>query len=153
MNADAPITTNRMISRLNELIDEDMIVIADIGDSLFAATELVTQERTDFLSPAYYTSMGFSIPAALGAQIAKPEDRPLVITGDGAFQMTGMELGSGMEEAIRRMEAGEDPDRIEAEMGDILEEEDPFGGKPLKGGREMAKKHLPPAVDETLYEL
>ena len=44
------------------------------------------------------------------------------------YEATGLPLGGGMEEAIRRMEAGEDPDQIEAELGDILEGEDPFGG-------------------------
>jgi indolepyruvate decarboxylase len=94
MQPDAEIRIGRLIARLNQQIDEDTIVIADIGDALFAATELVTHERTDFISPAYYTSMGFSIPAALGAQLAKPDDRVVVLCGDGAFQMTGMELSS-----------------------------------------------------------
>jgi indolepyruvate decarboxylase len=94
LQPDLPITMSRMILRLNEQIDEQTIVIADIGDSLFAATELVMHGRTDFISPAYYTSMGFSVPAALGAQVARPDDRVLVICGDGAFQMTGMELSN-----------------------------------------------------------
>src|SRR5262249_3593238 len=50
--------------------------------------------RTEFLSPAYYTSMGFAVPAALGAQVARPEARVVAIVGDGAFQMTGMELST-----------------------------------------------------------
>ena len=64
--------------------------------------------------------------------------------------MTGLNLGSGMEEALRRMEAGEDPETIEAEMGDLLEGEEPFAfeKKSLKGTR-----HRPPAVDDTLYDL
>jgi putative FmdB family regulatory protein len=66
--------------------------------------------------------------------------------------MTGLELGPGMTEALRRMEQGEDPDQIEAEMGDLLEGEDPFilpGKKAgLKSGRRPA-----PQRDETLYEL
>jgi indolepyruvate decarboxylase len=94
LNADAPISISRMIARLNEQIDEDTIVIADIGDALFGATELTIHGRTEFISPAYYTSMGFSIPAALGAQIAQPERRVVVLVGDGAFQMTGMELST-----------------------------------------------------------
>ena len=85
---------SRMISRINGQIDAQTIVIADIGDALFASSELVIHERTDFLSPAYYTSMGFSVPAALGACVAKPDDRVLVIVGDGAFQMTGQEMSS-----------------------------------------------------------
>ena len=46
------------------------------------------------LAPAYYTSMGFSIPAALGTQVARPDLRAVVVVGDGAFQMTGMELST-----------------------------------------------------------
>ena len=49
---------------------------------------------TEFISPAYYTSMGFAIPAAIGVQTASRKLRPLVIVGDGAFQMTGMELSN-----------------------------------------------------------
>ena len=69
-------------------------MIADIGDALFAATELAMRGRTEFISPAYYTSMGFAVPAALGAQMARPDLRAVVIVGDGAFQMTGMELST-----------------------------------------------------------
>jgi indolepyruvate decarboxylase len=83
-----------VIARLNLLLDDKTIVIADIGDALFAATELETQGQTEFIGPAYYTSMGFSVPAALGAQVARPNHRVLVICGDGAFQMTGMELST-----------------------------------------------------------
>jgi indolepyruvate decarboxylase len=94
LSADSPVTISRMIARLNEQIDEDTIVIADIGDALFGATELTIHGRTEFISPAYYTSMGFSLPAALGAQIAQPQRRVVVLVGDGAFQMTGMELST-----------------------------------------------------------
>ena len=64
--------------------------------------------------------------------------------------MTGMNLGPGMEEALRRMEAGEDPDQIEAEMGDLLEEEDPFS---LNEKSSKSSKRRPPKKDETLYDL
>ncbi|MCH2124734.1 MAG: thiamine pyrophosphate-dependent enzyme [Pirellulaceae bacterium] len=94
LKVDQKLTIQRMIARLNQQIDENIVVIADIGYSLFAATELLTHARTDFISPAYYTSMGYSIPATLGALFARPDDRPLVLCGDGAFQMTGMELST-----------------------------------------------------------
>jgi putative FmdB family regulatory protein len=63
---------------------------------------------------------------------------------------TGMNLGPGMEEALSRMERGEDPEKIEEEMGDLLEGEDPFifGQKAKKGG-----KRKKPLVDEKLYDL
>jgi indolepyruvate decarboxylase len=94
LHPDEPIAISRVIARLNQSLDDDLVVIADIGDSLFAATELVTHGRSEFLSPAYYTSMGFSIPATLGVEAAKPDSRTIVIVGDGAFQMTGMELST-----------------------------------------------------------
>jgi indolepyruvate decarboxylase len=94
LQPDARITISRLFARLNEQLDEETIVIADIGDSLFGATELVIRGRTEFLSPAYYTSMGFSVPAALGAQVARPESRVVVVCGDGAFQMTGQEMST-----------------------------------------------------------
>ncbi len=94
LNANMPITLGSLIARLNQQLDQNTIVIADIGDSLFAATDLDVRGRTEFLSPAYYTSMGFSVPAAVGAQVARPDARVIVICGDGAFQMTGMELST-----------------------------------------------------------
>ncbi len=91
---EAALRTSRMMTILNQHLNEDTIVIADVGDALFAATELLIHDRGEFLSPAYYTSMGFSIPAALGAATARPDHRVIVIVGDGAFQMTGQELSS-----------------------------------------------------------
>ena len=94
LQPDAAITISRMIGRLDEQLDDPALVIADIGDALFASTDLTTRGRTEFLSPAYYTSMGYAVPAALGAQTARPDARVVAIVGDGAFQMTGMELSS-----------------------------------------------------------
>ncbi|HTQ39733.1 MAG TPA: thiamine pyrophosphate-dependent enzyme [Pirellulales bacterium] len=91
---EAPVTIRRLTARLNEMLNDQTVVIADIGDSLFAATELVVRERTEFISPAYYTSMGFSVPAAVGVHAARSDRRAVVIVGDGAFQMTGMELST-----------------------------------------------------------
>lgn len=69
------------------------------------------------------------------------------------YDATGMQLGGGMEEAVRRMEAGEDPERIEEEMGDVLEQEDPFLLKGRTGIRDLRRRLLPPRVDDTLYDL
>jgi len=65
---------------------------------------------------------------------------------------TGLNLGPGMEEALRRLERGEDPDRIEEELGDLLESEEPFllGGKGA-GGKETGRPR--PRLDDTLYDL
>ncbi|MBI2422109.1 MAG: alpha-keto acid decarboxylase family protein [Candidatus Hydrogenedentes bacterium] len=89
-----PMTIRRLFNRIDAFLTRNHMVICDIGDSLFAAADLIIRERTEFISPAYYTSMGFAIPAAVGAQMAAPKLRPLVIVGDGAFQMTGQELAT-----------------------------------------------------------
>jgi hypothetical protein len=66
--------------------------------------------------------------------------------------MTGLELGPGMQEALKRMESGEDPEAIEAEMGDLLEQEDPFA-LPEKKGAAKGLRRRAPTRDETLYDL
>jgi putative FmdB family regulatory protein len=80
------------------------------------------------------------------------------------FDATGMPIAGGMEEALRRMEAGEDPEKIEEEMGDVLED-DPFGGllggegedkDPDAGKKKTAgrlRRMLPPTVDPELHEM
>lgn len=90
----ARVTSSRLFARINQMLDDKMTVIADIGDSLFGAADLSMHRRTEFVSPAYYTSMGFAVPAAVGAGMASPDSRVLVVVGDGAFQMTGMELST-----------------------------------------------------------
>ncbi|MGH8502768.1 MAG: alpha-keto acid decarboxylase family protein [Gammaproteobacteria bacterium] len=89
-----PMTIARLIGRLNEGLTPDMMVVCDVGDCLFAAVEMRVHARTEFLASGFYTTMGFAVPAALGAQIARPDRRALVLVGDGAFQMTGTELAS-----------------------------------------------------------
>lgn len=88
------ITVRGLFHRLNAFLSDNTVVVADVGDALFGAADLFIRERTEFLSPAYYTSMGFAVPASVGAQLANPKLRPLVLVGDGAFQMTGMELST-----------------------------------------------------------
>jgi TPP-dependent 2-oxoacid decarboxylase len=90
------ITVQRLFHRLASFITPDTIVIADVGDSLFGALDLVIHRDTEFLGSAFYASMGFAVPACIGAQLANPKLRPLVIVGDGAFQMTGMEISTAV---------------------------------------------------------
>ena len=93
---DTPITLNGLFRYLDSLLNEHTLVIADVGESLFAAADLHVHRRFEFLSPAYYTSMGFAVPAAVGASFADPSLRPIVLVGDGAFQMTGTELSTAV---------------------------------------------------------
>ena len=63
----------------------------------------------------------------------------------------GINMGQGMEEALSRLEKGEDPDKIEAEMGDVLAAEDPFMPvtKAARGRRTTSQSR----VNEILYDL
>jgi indolepyruvate decarboxylase len=88
------ITVNGLFTILNRFITAENMVIADVGDSLFGSLDLFIHKGTEFISPAFYLSMGFAIPASLGAQLSNPNIRPIVLVGDGAFQMTGMELST-----------------------------------------------------------
>jgi indolepyruvate decarboxylase len=89
-----PVTVRSLFARLNTFIKENTVVVADVGEAMFGAADLIIRGHTEFLAPAYYTSMGFAVPAGMGAQIANPRSRPLVLVGDGAFHMTGMELAT-----------------------------------------------------------
>jgi indolepyruvate decarboxylase len=72
----------------------DATVVCDTGDALLGAIGLRTTKRANFLSDAYYLSMGFAVPASIGAMAANPQSRLYCLVGDGAFQMTGMELST-----------------------------------------------------------
>jgi TPP-dependent 2-oxoacid decarboxylase len=90
------ITVKYVFEYLNSTLTDDMIVLADVGDALFAGADLIIRGNTRFLSPAYYASLGFAVPASVGVQLADRTLRPLVIVGDGAFQMTGVELSTAL---------------------------------------------------------
>lgn len=91
---DDKITTKRFYQKINSILDEKTTVLADTGDTLFGALDLICHHNNSFLCPAFYTSMGFAIPGALGVQTAQPHIRPIVLVGDGAFQMSCTELST-----------------------------------------------------------
>jgi putative FmdB family regulatory protein len=68
-------------------------------------------------------------------------------------ESTGLKLNASMEEAIQRLEAGEDPDAIEESLGDVLEDENPFAASGPKRLKDLRRKLVPPPVDDALYDL
>lgn len=88
----APISPNDIATAVNDLMGAHgrMSIAADMGDCLFTAMDI---EHTALVAPGYYATMGFGVPAGLGLQAATGQ-RPLILVGDGAFQMTGWELGN-----------------------------------------------------------
>ncbi|PWF46050.1 indolepyruvate/phenylpyruvate decarboxylase [Massilia glaciei] len=88
----APIGPDDIARAVNDAMFEHgrMPIAADIGDCLFTALGM---ENTALLAPGYYATMGYGVPAGIGLQAGGGE-RPLILVGDGAFQMTGWELGN-----------------------------------------------------------
>ena len=88
----ASIAPKDIATAVNDLMAEHgrMPIASDVGDCLFTAMDI---DHTALVGPGYYASMGFGVPAGLGLQ-AETGQRPLILLGDGAFQMTGWELGN-----------------------------------------------------------
>jgi indolepyruvate decarboxylase len=92
--ADKPLTTRRFYEKINSILTDDMILIAETGDIVCTAPDLQIEEAENFLAQPYYMSIGYATPATLGVTLARPNKRPVLLTGDGAFQMTAQELSS-----------------------------------------------------------
>jgi indolepyruvate decarboxylase len=90
------ITVRRLVSAVNARINADTVVVVDPGDALFAAADLRLPAASDFLACAYWASMGFAIPASIGAWGGSSNSRvkPLVLTGDGSLLMSANELAT-----------------------------------------------------------
>ena len=89
-----PLTMKEVIRIVGLHLDEHCCMISDVGDAIFGAVGIRTARRAEFIAPAYYLSMGFAVPAAIGVSAANRDLRPIVLVGDGAFQMTGTELST-----------------------------------------------------------
>ncbi len=87
------LTVAAMLTELNNMLDDRFRVVSDTGDCLYAGFSLKTDS---FIAPGYYSSMGFGVPAGIGAQLADPKKRSVILVGDGGFQMTGCELATAV---------------------------------------------------------
>jgi indolepyruvate decarboxylase len=90
--SEGKICMSSVLYELNQFIDSQTLMVTDVGDAIFAADDIQMKQGTSFLAPSFYASMGFGIPGVIGAQLAEPSRRAIALVGDGAFQMTGMEL-------------------------------------------------------------
>lgn len=88
------LTVEQFFRILGLHVNENSTVVCDTGDALLGAMRLRTVGASDFLSDAYYLSMGFAVPAAIGVMAAEPQGQVFAVVGDGAFQMTGIELST-----------------------------------------------------------
>ncbi len=92
--ADRPLRVARFYERIKRFVDRDLVLLAETGDAMFAASEIYIEQAENFISQAYYLSIGYCLPATLGVCLARPHQRVMLLEGDGAFQMTAQELST-----------------------------------------------------------
>lgn len=98
---DAPrITTGVVADRLQRFIEKSDIVLCDVGVGAHLSMDSQLNRDGQFHIARLYVGMGFAVPAAYGAALARGKGRPIVLVGDGAFQMTGFDLSTAVREGV-----------------------------------------------------
>ena len=83
------------IKRLSRAMNDNAVYVADVGQNqLWSCANCVIKENGRFLTSGGMGTMGYSVPAALGAKLAAPDRQVVAVCGDGGFQMTMMELAT-----------------------------------------------------------
>jgi indolepyruvate decarboxylase len=90
---DHQIRVGQVLLAVNEFLADHRhyMVVTESGDMLFGGLDVRVPHDGTYLAQGFYASMGFAVPAALGAQLGSGL-RPLILCGDGGFQMTGTEI-------------------------------------------------------------
>jgi TPP-dependent 2-oxoacid decarboxylase len=89
----APLKVADILRIVNEFLaaHRRYMVVAESGDMLFGGLDVRVPHAGSYLAQGFYASMGFAVPAAIGAEVGSGL-RPIVLCGDGGFQMTGQEI-------------------------------------------------------------
>lgn len=88
------ITVKRFFERLNQFLDDTMLLVCDTGDVMYGGAEMYREQIESYFAQDYYLSIGYSLPAGLGISLAAPDKRAIILIGDGALQMTVQEIGT-----------------------------------------------------------
>jgi acetolactate synthase-1/2/3 large subunit len=92
-NGAVRVSPYRLLPALQETFGREAIFTADSGNGTFLALETLRLDQPGkLLAPVDYSCMGYAVPAAIGAKLARPECPVIALAGDGAFLMTGLEL-------------------------------------------------------------
>ncbi|HUL85904.1 MAG TPA: acetolactate synthase large subunit [Actinomycetota bacterium] len=98
---DGPLKPQFCVERLRDHADEDTIVVAGVGQHQMYASQYWRFERPrHWINSGGLGTMGFAVPAAMGAKVGQPGKRVVAIDGDGCFQMTAQELATSNTEEI-----------------------------------------------------
>ena len=100
--AATPLSQQALWDRVARFLRPGDIVLADLGTSFFgAATHRLPRDVT-FIGQPLWAAIGYTLPALLGACLACPDRRGILLIGDGAAQMTGQELSTILRAGLRR---------------------------------------------------
>jgi acetolactate synthase-1/2/3 large subunit len=95
------VTPAHLLRSLQERLGPDAVYCTDSGNGTFLALECLRLEGPNrFLAPVDFSCMGYSVPAAIGAKLGKPESPVVSLAGDGAFLMTGLEILTAVREGV-----------------------------------------------------
>jgi TPP-dependent 2-oxoacid decarboxylase len=100
-DAPQPLTIKRFFDRMSHFIEDNAIVVAETGLSLFSAAEMLMPEGATFIGQTFYGSIGYTVGATLGAGMAAPDRRVVLFIGDGAFQVTCQDLSTMIRQRIK----------------------------------------------------
>ncbi|MHB9011146.1 MAG: alpha-keto acid decarboxylase family protein [Ignavibacteriaceae bacterium] len=89
-----PLTIKRFFDRMSHFIENNSIVVAETGVSLFSAAEMLMPEGVKFIGQTFYGSIGYTVGATLGACMAAQDRRTVLFVGDGSFQVTCQDLST-----------------------------------------------------------
>ncbi len=82
------------LTKLSQAMEEDAVYVADVGQNQIWSCGYAKVKNGKFLTSGGMGTMGYSIPAAMGAKVACPEKQVVAVCGDGSFQMSMMELAT-----------------------------------------------------------
>ena len=83
-----------VVQHLSEKMDDDAIYVADVGQNQLWSADNYVMKNGRFLTSGGMGTMGYSIPAGIGAKMCTPDKQVVVVCGDGSFQMSMYELGT-----------------------------------------------------------
>jgi indolepyruvate decarboxylase len=98
---EANLTQDRYLTALGQFIKPNDVLFTEQGTSSFGTTLLPLKKNVSYISQTLWGSIGYSLPAILGSQIADPKRRHILLIGDGAFQLTAQELGLAVRENLK----------------------------------------------------
>jgi indolepyruvate decarboxylase len=100
-NLDEPLNHQRFWAGVQGWLPPSTTVAAEIGTALYGVLDLRLPPESDLLDQPVWSSIGFTLPAVLGAALARPDRRPVLFIGDGSAQLTVQELGTFYARGIR----------------------------------------------------